>query len=673
MKNKTLKFMCKILCLVLVASFVLEAPLMALETIPVSVGGQQFQVTPGQWVSVRQGTQIVHYNVRYVNGRPVALEMSQYVKLIFGEASTAAATAGASGNTANSGSSSSSNGSSGAGSASGSGAKSSGGSSVSSGGSGSSSSSSSSGGSAISTSGGDQAANNVRKLPQRDPVTGRFVKSDGSTSTTTNTNTSVSNTTNTTTTNTSTSNSATTNNTTANNTTSNTTTSGNSGSIVADNGGAAVAGDANVQTNASPKSNWDPAAHPRDPETGRFIKRESATTGSSQSGQSSTSDPVLPSDSDGLGLPGGDADGAGLPSGDAAGQTGQTGQTGDGTQAGQVGDGAQSGQVGQAGDGTQAGQSTDGKQSFKDKISGKFRSGYDTGKSLTNQGFQNVKDSLKSGFSAKNILVTAGITVGVDLATQIMRGEKPSAKKALKTVCSAEFAGGVVGSVTGAAAGSFFVPFLSAVPVVGGFLGALAPTFGSIVGGSVGSYLAGDLKNGKFSLKQAFKQIDWIGVAGQTVGSTVGAMLGSAIFPPFGTIIGGMVGGYVGNWAAHKIAGVFGKDNQNNGVVAMPTGSNPLGGDTSVNGSVTIGETSGTTSGSVAGNSDVLTIPGENTTGSIGTYESEVQLAYARYQELYNLYSELTKQGRQEDAKKIIVEMNAAKAQFDTLKAKGSK
>lgn len=641
MKNKTLKFMCKILCLVLVASFVLEAPLMAIETIPVSVGGQQFQVSPGQWVSVRQGTQIVHYNVRYVNGRPVALEMSQYVKLIFGDASTAAATAGSTGSAASTGASSSS-GSSSSSSSSNTGSSASSGSSNSgskaAGGdfkSGSFSSSSESGSSVSNSQTGTG-----KTLPQRDPATGRFVKSSSSTNTTSNT--SVSNTTNNTTTNT------TTNNTTSNTSTNNTT-SGNTGSIVADNGGAAVTGDSNVQANTSTKSNWDPAAHPRDPETGRFIKRESSTTGSAQSGQQTTSDPALPSDSDGLGLPGGDADGAGLPSGDASGQNGQ------------------------AGDGAQAGQSTDGKPSFKDKISDKFHSGYDTGKSLTNQGFQNVKDSLKSGFSAKNILVTAGITVGVDLATQIMRGEKPSAKKALKTVCSAEFAGGVVGSVTGAAAGSFFVPFLSAVPVVGGFLGALAPTFGSIVGGSVGSYLAGDLKNGKFSLKQAFKQIDWIGVAGQTVGSTVGAMLGSAIFPPFGTIIGGMVGGYVGNWAAHKIAGIFGKDKNANSVVAMPTGSNPLGGDTSIDGSVTIGETSGTTSGSVADNSDVLTIPGENTTGSIGTYESEVQLAYARYQELYNLYNELTKQGRQEDAKKIIIEMNSAKAQFDTLKAKGSK
>ncbi|GAB1352810.1 hypothetical protein MASR1M12_15420 [Erysipelotrichia bacterium] len=45
-------------------------------------------VTPGQWVSVRSGTQITHYNVRFVDGKPV-LEMSQYTKLVFGDAGVA--------------------------------------------------------------------------------------------------------------------------------------------------------------------------------------------------------------------------------------------------------------------------------------------------------------------------------------------------------------------------------------------------------------------------------------------------------------------------------------------------------------------------------------------------------------------------------------------------------
>ena len=103
MRNKTLKLLSKVMCLFLIASFASEAPLLAaFEAIKVNVGGQQVQVTPGQWVSVRQGTQTVNYNVRYVDGRPVALKMSQYMKLIFGGGSavtTGASTAGTSGST----------------------------------------------------------------------------------------------------------------------------------------------------------------------------------------------------------------------------------------------------------------------------------------------------------------------------------------------------------------------------------------------------------------------------------------------------------------------------------------------------------------------------------------------------------------------------------------------
>jgi hypothetical protein len=266
--------------------------------------------------------------------------------------------------------------------------------------------------------------------------------------------------------------------------------------------------------------------------------------------------------------------------------------------------------------------------------------------------------------------MTAGITVGVDLATQMMRGEKPSLKKAVKTVVSAEFAGGVVGSVTGAAAGSFFVPFLSAVPVVGGVLSALAPTFGSIVGSSVGAYLAGDLKNGRFSIRQAFKQIDWVGVAGQTVGSTAGAMLGSMIFPPFGTIIGGIAGGMLGNWAAQKLAGLFGKGKNNYGSIGMPVGSNPFGGAPAADttGPVTIGSVAGGAEIPVSGaQSPEITIAGDAAT--MGSYASELQLAEAKYQELYKLYNEMLSQGRQADAMKVAQEMNKAKAEFEALKA----
>ncbi|MDN5278401.1 MAG: hypothetical protein PWR01_2366, partial [Clostridiales bacterium] len=277
------------------------------------------------------------------------------------------------------------------------------------------------------------------------------------------------------------------------------------------------------------------------------------------------------------------------------------------------------------------------------------------------------------GFSAKNLLVTAGITVGVDLATQIMRGEKPSAKKALKTVCSAEFVGGVGGAVVGAAAGSFFVPFLTAIPVVGGALSALAPAFGSIVGSSMGAYMAGDLKNGRFSIKEAFKRIDWVGVTGQAIGSTVGAALGSAL-GPIGTIAGGMIGGYLGNWAAQKIAGIFGKGKAAQlPEMAMPTGTgNPMGGYTG--GEITIGgdEVADIGAGPIVGQDEEMVVIGGDA-AVVGDYESEVALAYSKYQELYKLYNEMLRQNRQEDALSVAEAMNKAKKEYDDLRANAGK
>jgi hypothetical protein len=394
----------------------------------------------------------------------------------------------------------------------------------------------------------------------------------------------------------------------------------NAGSIADDVANAGSVADDVAQAGTTPtKRAWDPSRHPRDPQTGRFISHKEAI-------ERGLMDPSQ----------------AG---GSVADDVAQAGSAAD--------DVAQSG--------------AKGKPGFKDKVSGKFQSGYHAGKGMVNQGFNNVKTSLKSGFSAKNLLVTAGITVGVDLATQIMRGEKPSAKKALKTVCSAEFVGGVGGAVVGAAAGSFFVPFLSAIPVVGGALSALAPAFGSIVGSSVGAYTAGDLKNGRFSIKEAFKRIDWVGVTGQAIGSTVGAALGSCL-GPVGTIVGGIAGGYLGNWAAQKISKLFGKGKSAQlPELSMPTGGsgNPMGdldfGDMTEE--VSIGDG---VAGPVGSDEEVLVLG--DSAEVLGDYESEVALAYSKYQELYKLYNEMLRQGKQEDALAVAEAMNKAKAEYDQLR-----
>ena len=559
MRKRTLRALSGLICLFFLASL-FQAPLMAdVSTIAVNVGGQTLNVTPGQWVSVKSATGTTHYNVRFVDGKPVALEMSQFTRLVFGDAAGAGTTTGQAGQSAQSGQSSQAG-------------------QVSQSGQSAQSGQSSQAGQVSQSGQSSQAGSNVGTV------------ADGSAS--------------------------------AN----------------------------QSQTATTPKkTNWDPAKHPRDPQTGRFISIEEAIERGLYEGGNTNSQTAQQSGS-----------------GDAS-QATQGGS--DASQAAQ-GDGSQVAQSGNEGAAQGAG---DKGSSAKPGVGDKFKSGYQTGKAMTNQGFQNVKDSLKSGFSAKNILVTAGITVGVDLATQIMRGENPSIKTALKTVCSAEFVGGVTGSVLGAATGSFFTPFLSAIPVVGGVLGALAPTFGSIIGSSMGAYLAGDLKNGRFSIKEAFKRIDWVGVTGQAIGSTAGAALGSFL-GPVGTVIGGMVGGYLGNWAAQKIAGLFSKNKAADlPVVSMPVGAGT--GDPVTVSSVTVGADTGTSdipasSGSTTSQADI-TIPSDTTTSVSVSSDISANDAYAKYSALYNKYAQLVGEGKMQEAVVVAQEMNAAKAMYDQLLAAG--
>src|SRR5574344_2300640 len=89
MRKRTLRALSGLICLFFLASL-FQAPLMAdVSTIAVNVGGQTLNVTPGQWVSVKSATGTTHYNVRFVDGKPVALEMSQFTRLVFGDAGVA--------------------------------------------------------------------------------------------------------------------------------------------------------------------------------------------------------------------------------------------------------------------------------------------------------------------------------------------------------------------------------------------------------------------------------------------------------------------------------------------------------------------------------------------------------------------------------------------------------
>ncbi len=696
MRKKTLRMISSILTLVFLASlFQAPMPVEAANTatIPVTVGGQTINVTPGQWVTVNTPGGSTSYNVRFVDGKPVALEMSQYTKLVFGDAASAAGTAnagsnttGSTGNNAASGAAGSNTGNAGTvdlgGSNSGSAAQTStGAAQTSTPAQQTSTGAAQTSGSAAQTSttttttttgskpmtwnefqkanagkgmSGSEMGQAWQDYKQTNGITSGSSSSAAQTTSTgaAQTSTGAAQTSTPTPTTSVADGSAAAAQTTTTTTTSTPAAQTSTGAAQASTPTTSVADGSAAAAQSSKTSTWNPAKHPRDPQTGKFISHEEAVarglmdpadanissnnSSSSQTAQASTDSSAATQN-------------AGAETTTASTETTAT-----------------SGQAAQAGTDVAAASGE-----AKPTIGDKFKAGYETGKNLTNAGFQNVKDSLKSGFSAKNLLVTAGITVGVDLATQVMRGENPSLKSALKTVCCAEFVGGVAGSVIGSAAGSFFVPFLSCIPVVGGALSALAPAFGSIVGSSVGAYTAGDLKNGRFSIKEAFKRIDWVGVTGQAIGSTVGAALGSCL-GPVGTVLGGMVGGYFGNWAAQKIAGLFGKGNANLPVVATPVGSS--GNNITTAGTVTLGGAD-VTSVSVSNDIPVVVADDNDEQKSEGMSGSDVEQAiteaYEEYTDLYTEYSQLIQAGKQQEAIEVAEKMNAAKARYDELRKKG--
>ncbi|MGM0600066.1 MAG: sulfite exporter TauE/SafE family protein [Candidatus Rifleibacteriota bacterium] len=173
-------------------------------------------------------------------------------------------------------------------------------------------------------------------------------------------------------------------------------------------------------------------------------------------------------------------------------------------------------------------------------------------------GLQNAASSMKQSFSAKNMAMTAGTSIAMNLASQMMNGKKPSVKTALKSVASLQFVGNVVGSSLGAAAGQVVTPLIQTfvpIPVVGTIAGALIPTMTAIAGGSFGGNLGAGM-----SFKQALKALDPVAIAGQSVGSAVGAILGSMIpIPVVGTMLGSIVGGIVGEKLFSSIARLFGR------------------------------------------------------------------------------------------------------------------
>jgi hypothetical protein len=204
----------------------------------------------------------------------------------------------------------------------------------------------------------------------------------------------------------------------------------------------------------------------------------------------------------------------------------------------------------------------DGSSNYSDETASQYRSlrlseTLLKSKKALGVGLQNAASSIKQSFSVKNLAMTAGTSIAINLASQLMNGEKPDVKTALKSVASMQFVGNVVGSSLGAAAGQVVAPLIQTfvpIPIVGTIAGALIPTMTALAGGSFGGNLGAGM-----SFKDALKALDPVAIAGQSVGSTVGAMLGSMIpIPVVGTLLGSIVGGIVGEKLFGSIARLFG-------------------------------------------------------------------------------------------------------------------
>ncbi|HNX77699.1 MAG TPA: hypothetical protein PLM07_07545 [Candidatus Rifleibacterium sp.] len=204
----------------------------------------------------------------------------------------------------------------------------------------------------------------------------------------------------------------------------------------------------------------------------------------------------------------------------------------------------------------------DGSRAYSDETQAQYRSiklseNIIKGQKALGTGVKNAAASIKQSFSVKSLAMTAGTSIAINLASQLMNGEKVSMKSAFQSVASLQFVGNVVGSSLGAAAGQVFVPLIQTfcpIPIVGTIAGALLPTMTSLVGGSLG----GNLGSG-MGFKQALKALDPVAIAGQALGSTLGAMLGSMIpIPVVGTMLGSIVGGIVGEKVFTGIAKLLG-------------------------------------------------------------------------------------------------------------------
>ena len=282
-------------------------------------------------------------------------------------------------------------------------------------------------------------------------------------------------------------------------------------------------------------------------------------------------------------------------------------------------------------------------------------------KSALDTGVQNAGNSLKNSFSVKNIAVTAGTSIAINLASQLMNGQKVSIKEAAKAVASMQFVGNFVGSSLGAAAGQVVVPLVKTfVPgIVGTLAGALIPTVTSLAGGNIGSSLG----SGK-TLKESLKSLDWVAISGQAIGSTLGSMLGSLIpIPVIGTMLGGIVGGIVGEKLFTAVRNLFKKKTTTSTastVLAAPTVDSSVYSNNKNNSSVKSSNSSSQQSSSLRISDELDSIPYSN-------MSPELKALKDNYEEAYKVYTNAVASGNTNKAKKALKEFQSAKSAYESV------
>lgn len=295
---------------------------------------------------------------------------------------------------------------------------------------------------------------------------------------------------------------------------------------------------------------------------------------------------------------------------------------------------------------------------YADSFSGKLSKG-------VNEGVQNAKTSLKNSFSFSNLAMTTTVAVGTNLAIDMIHGEKPSLKKAVKAVASLEFAGSVVGSALGAAGGQFTATLVkSFMPgPIGAMVGAVIPVMFASATGQMGAGLVSGMKNGEFSIAKAWKQVDKADLVGSSIGSTIGMALGAPI-PIIGPIVGGIVGGLLGSKVAKWVSG-FAKGRK---VSFFGKGS---GVDTSTTPTRSGGFSVGI--GSIAGpgnNSGPVVMGSQESAPILDVNASPAQLKAAekKYYDAYLQYNRMVEAGDSENAKKVFEQLKVYSDEYNSLK-----